>query len=416
MKKEAIIVGGGISGLSAAVALHEKGVKFQLLESSDRVGGRIKTDTIDGFRLDHGFQVLLTAYPEAKQLLDYKALDLKSFAPGSLLLYKNGKKDILGDPLRDVSTLFPTLFSKAGSIKDKIKVFQLKNRLTSLSVEEIFRQKEMTTKQVLLEEYGFSEQLISQFFTPFFSGIFLEKNLTTSRRMFDFVFKMFSEAATTVPNLGMEEIPKQIRAKLPKKAVRTSAKVVKVEGQEVHLADGSIYTSPHIIVATEAVGLVSELTQVKKRFESTQHLHFTTKDAPIQKKMIALNTATRKLVNNLCVIDKIAPGYASNGQHLVSMSLVGNQKLTGKALTEAIKKEMTPHFGTAVADWELLHKRTVKYALPNQKTVTNHLGKQKFELREGLYVAGDHQLNGSINAAMKSGRIVGEFVGDTLRK
>ncbi|MGB2129463.1 MAG: NAD(P)/FAD-dependent oxidoreductase [Flavobacteriaceae bacterium] len=410
MEKEVIIIGGGIAGLSAAVTLQNKGINFQLLESSDRVGGRIKTDIIDGFRLDHGFQVLLTAYPEAKQLLDYDALNLKAFAPGSLLLYKNGKKDVLGDPFRDFSTFFPTLFSKAGTTKDKMKVLQLKNRLSAMSVEAIFQQKEMSTKQVLSKEYGFSQQIISQFFTPFFSGIFLEKNLSTSRRMFDFVFKMFGEADTAVPNLGMEEIPKQLKASLPNKAIRTSAKVVKVERQEVHLSDGSTYSAPHIIVATEATSLVGELTKVKKRFESTQHMHFVTKNLPIQKKMIALNTASKRLVNNLCVIDKIAPAYSSNGQHLVSMSIVGNQKLTGIALEQAIKKEMTPHFGTAVADWELLHKRTVKYALPNQKNVRNQLKKGSLEIQKGLYVAGDHQLNGSINAAMKAGREAGELV------
>ncbi|MEM1123990.1 MAG: FAD/NAD(P)-binding protein, partial [Bacteroidota bacterium] len=97
----AIIIGGGLAGLTAARQLQKRGVDFLLLEASDRIGGRIKTDVVSGFRLDHGFQVLLTAYPETQHWLDYDQLNLQTFSPGALLLYPNGKKDRIGDPMRD---------------------------------------------------------------------------------------------------------------------------------------------------------------------------------------------------------------------------------------------------------------------------------------------------------------------------
>lgn len=406
----AIIIGGGLSGLCAARQLHSQGIDFLLLEATDRVGGRIKTDVIDGYRLDHGFQVLLTAYPEAKSVLDYKKLDLQSFSPGALLLYPDGKKDRIGDPFRDFSSLFPTVFSSAGNLFDKLRILKLKNRLSGKSIEQIFRQEEKSTLAVLKEEYGFSQTMIDRFFSPFFAGIFLEKELVTSRRMFDFVFKMFGEGDTAVPNLGMEEIPKQIIADLPKESIQCNARVTKVERQTVYLADGSSFAAPNIIVATEATGLIKELTKVKSVHQSTTHLHFITDEAPVEQPLIALNTNKNRLSNNICTINKVAKGYATTEKNLVSISVVGRTDLSEKELVKSIQKELKVWFGKAPEAWQHLHTRTVKYALPNQRRVQHQVAIKDIKIRDGLYCCGDFQLNGSINAAMKVGYEVGHLI------
>jgi len=416
MKTNTIIIGGGLSGLTAARQLHEEGLDFILLEATDRIGGRIKTDVIDGFRLDHGFQVLLTAYPEAQRWLNYNSLDLKSFLPGAQLLYADGSKGLLGDPLRDFASLFPTLFSKAGNIKDKLGILKLRYRLSKLSIEEIFNQKEIPTSEVLEVEYGFSKKMIQQFFQPFFTGIFLEKDLTTSRRMFDFVFKMFSEASTAVPNLGMEEIPKQLASILPQKSIFTNARVNRIEGQSVFLSDGSSFTAPNIIVATEATGLIKELSEVKTNHQSTTHIHFTTDTPPISKPIIALNTKLDRLVNNICTINKVAPGYSNNDLQLISLSVVVKHGLNETDLIKAIRKELSPWFGNETEDWIHLHTRTVQYALPNQNNVLHTFNKEQAILKKGLFACGDYQLNGSINAAMKTGREVAELVLQNVNK
>ena len=405
-----IIIGGGLAGLTAARQLHQNNVNFQLLEATDRIGGRVKTDEVDGYRLDHGFQVLLTAYPEAKRWLDYDTLDLRPFSPGALLLYSDGRKDQIGDPLREISSLFPSIFSKAGNLMDKMRILSLRNRLSGMSIEEIFQQKERTTRAVLAEEYGFSEKMIQRFFAPFFAGIFLEKELTTSRRMFDFVFKMFSESDTAVPNLGMEAIPKQLAASLPKDAIQLQAKVAKIEGQTVYLTDGSSISAPNIIVATEATGLVSELTAVKTQHQSTVHLHFIANEPPIEKPLIALNINVNRLTNNICVINQVAAGYAPVGKYLVSISVVGKTDFSEKEIIQNTRKELKTWFGNAVETWEHLHTRTVHYALPNQATIQHEITQSHLKIRDGLFVCGDFLLNGSINAAMRSGRIVGEIV------
>ncbi|NRA50655.1 MAG: FAD-dependent oxidoreductase, partial [Phaeodactylibacter sp.] len=131
---ETIIVGAGLAGLTAANYLHQKGHSFLLLEASDEVGGRVRTTEKEGFLLDHGFQVLATAYPEARALLDYKQLNLQPFMPGAMLLQPDGTRDRIGDPLRDWSSLLPTLFAKSGSLYSKLSILKLRNRLKELSV------------------------------------------------------------------------------------------------------------------------------------------------------------------------------------------------------------------------------------------------------------------------------------------
>lgn len=414
MNPKVIIVGGGLAGLTAARQLHQQGIDFLLLEASDRIGGRVKTDVVDGFRLDHGFQVLLTAYPEAQKWLDYDQLDLKAFSPGALLLYPNGKRDRLGDPLRDFSSLFPTLFSRAGNLKDKLNILSLRKNLSRLSIDYIFEQEEKPTREILGKDYGFSDRMIERFFAPFFTGIFLEKELKTSRRMFDFVFKMFSEGDTAVPNLGMEEIPKQLAKPLPAEAIQTGARVEKIVDQRVHLTDGSSFTAPHIILATEATGIVRELSVVKTRHQSTSHLHFIAQKPPIKKPLIALNTTSDRLVNNICTINKVAPGYASGDEFLVSISVVGEVDLSEKELVKAVRQELQSWFGKATQEWTHLHTRKIAYALPDQSHVSHHIAPEMFQLREGLYACGDFLLNGSIHAAMKVGRKAGEHVAKKL--
>lgn len=410
MKSTVIIIGGGLAGLTAARQLHAQGIDFQLFEATDRIGGRIKTDVVNGFRLDRGFQVLLTEYPEAKRWLDYKKLDLKSFTPGALLLLPGGEKSHIGDPLRDFSSLLPTIFSSAGNLMDKLRILKLKTRLAKLTIEEIFQQKEKTTQEALSEDYGFSNQMIEQFFAPFFAGIFLEKELTTSRRMFDFIFKMFGEGDTAVPNLGMEEIPKLLAQPIPENFITTNARVLKIENQTVYLEDGSVFSAPNIIVATEATSFVKELLKVKTQYQSTTHLHFIAEKSPLQKPIITLNTNKGRLANNICTISQVASGYAPENKNLVSISVVGKSDFSKKELAKAIRKELKTWFGKATQDWEHLNTKVIEYALPNQSNVHHEISKQNYKIRKGLYLCGDFQLNGSINAAMKSGREVAELI------
>lgn len=168
------IIGAGISGLIAAKVLEDHGFAPIILEATDRPGGRVKTDIVDGFQLDHGFQVLLSQYPAAQKYLNYQALDLQAFEAGACI-FSNGKARFFGDPLRNTSMLFPTLFSGVGSLLDKIKIFQLNRRLNKKTLAEIFASPETTTLQYL-QGFGFSDRIIDAFFAPFLRVFFWNLN------------------------------------------------------------------------------------------------------------------------------------------------------------------------------------------------------------------------------------------------
>ena len=248
------IVGAGVSGLVAAQVLENQGYQPVILEASDRAGGRVKTDIKKGFQLDHGFQVLLSSYPAAQKYLNFKALKLQELKPGAVI-FNNGKQQIIGDPLRDISTLFSTLFSGIGTLSDKFKIFQLNLKLKNKSIEAIFSSDEISTK-AYLQEFGFSSQIIAQFFTPFFTGIFLENELTTSSRMFEFVFKMFGEGLAVIPKGGMEEISKQLVVNLSNTTFQYNTQVSSVSDEEIVLHTGEKLASTATIIATDASKLV----------------------------------------------------------------------------------------------------------------------------------------------------------------
>ena len=189
MSHEVLIVGAGLAGLCCARALQKQGVDFLVLEAADGVGGRIRTDVVDGFRLDRGFQVFLTSYPEAKAVLDYDALDLKPFWPGALVRFRS-KFHELADPGRRTFTAMNSVFSPIGSMADKLRVARLRARTLRGSIEDRFRDPETTSLQ-MLRDCGFSPSMIDRFFKPFLGGIFLDPELQTSSRMLSFLFRMF---------------------------------------------------------------------------------------------------------------------------------------------------------------------------------------------------------------------------------
>ena len=228
--------------------------------------------------------------------------------------------------------------------------------------------------------------------------------------MFDFVFKMFGEGYASVPNLGMEAIPKQLAAGLPQDSIQLEAKVNKIEGQKVYLSDGSFYTAPHIVVATEATGLVREITKAKHTYNSTTHLHYIANEPPIPQPLVALNTNKTHLSNNICTISQVASGYAPVDKHLVSVSVVGITNHSNIELDKMVRKELKTWFGGVVEEWQHLQTKKINYALPNQESVYHKIPDTQIKIKKGLYVCGDFLLNGSINAAMRTGRKAGDLV------
>ena len=386
MKPSITIIGAGISGLTAAVYLHKKGFKVSILEATDRVGGRIKTDIIDGYRLDKGFQVLLKEYPETKALLDYDKLKLKRFLPGATVLYDGGQFEI-ADPFRRPSATFSTIFAPVGSLKDKINTLVLKNKLVKIAIPAIFKQKEQTTLKQL-SDYGFSQKMIDRFYKPFFSGIFLENDLKTSSNMFDFVMKMFSDGDAAIPELGMEEIPKQLLAMLPKDCVQYNTKVSKINNDKIICENGQIFETDKIIIATEATGFAKNYIQENKtQSQQVTGVYFEATVAPTSKAVVVLNASkNKKWVNNLIVLTNVSKRYAPDGKVLISVSINGIHDVTDDALANNMTTELKTWYGNQVDDWKMLKTYRIKYALPNQDNITNDLTKFEIQINENLFI------------------------------
>ena len=392
------IIGGGISGLIAARVLEEHGLSATIIEATDRLGGRVKTDVVDGYNLDHGFQVLLTAYPAAKKYLDFDALALQEFLPGSAI-FKNGKQKIIGDPLRNLSLLLPTLFSGIGTVNDKLKILALNRRLKKKSIQNIFAEKEQTT-HAYLENIGFSEAIITNFFTPFFSGIFLENKLDTSSRMFEFVYKMFGEGNAALPKDGIQAIPKQLFEKLKSTTYVFNTKVKSVENGSIKLESGETLKSNFTIIATQASGLVSNLKNQATLWKSCDTLYFEVAKREIKKPLIGLIAMHNALINNIFYHTSLQTS-ATATKELLSVTVIDRQNLTNKQLVTEVQKELKELCN--IDSCTFIKQYNIPMALPNLQDIQYEMLPSETRLTETIFLAGDTQLNGSLNAAMIAG-------------
>lgn len=406
------IIGGGISGLIAAKTLEDFGFSPIILEGSDRLGGRVKTDVVEGFQLDHGFQVLLSNYPAALKYLNFDALELQEFKSGAAI-FKKGNLSYIGDPVRDSSVLLTTVFSRVGTLKDKWRIFCLQNELKKKSIQKIFSSKEQTTMDYL-KDYGFSSKIIRNFFKPFFAGIFLEEQLVTSSRMFEFVFKMFAEGMAVLPKKGIEEIPKQLASQLSKTKIELNKKVKSIREKQIALEDGAIIETDYLIVATEASSLLSNLSNQQIEWKSCDTLYFKTPNRNIEKSFIGLIANEEALINNLFFHSSLE--MENKGvEELLSVTIVKNHSLSEKELISRIKEELKRECG--IKNLTFLKQYKIPKALPKLHNLQYEVAPSETQLKERIFLAGDVQLNGSLNAAMLSGEKAAlgliEFLGKT---
>lgn len=395
------IVGAGISGLIAAKVLEDNGLSPIILEASDKVGGRVKTDVVNGYQLDHGFQVLLTAYPAANKFLDFKALDLQEIMPGATI-FKHQKQKIIGDPLKDISLLFSTLFSGIGSLSDKFKILKLNKKLKNKSLSNIFSEKEQTT-YTYLKDLGFSNDIINDFFKPFFSGIFLETQLETSSRMFEFVYKMFGEGNAAIPKAGMQAIPSQLQQNLKRTSIKFNSNVASIKEGEISLSDGLKLESDITIITTEASRLVDNIKDEEIEWKSCSTLYFETENKLIDKQLIGLISNQKTLINNIFYHTSLTT--ASNpSKELLSVTVIDNKDLSNDLLLEEVKRELKEHCGISVLGF--IKQYNIPMALPNLNELKYEMLPAQSRISSSLFLAGDVTLNGSLNAAMISGERV----------
>ncbi|MFN8343872.1 MAG: NAD(P)/FAD-dependent oxidoreductase [Spirosomataceae bacterium] len=403
---EVIIIGAGIAGLTCAKYLNDYGIEPLVLEASDTVGGRVRTDEVEGFLLDRGFQILLTSYPEAQKLLDYKALDLKNFRSGALIRLNNGFST-MSNPFKEPLLLFQALLSPVGTFGDKLKILQLSNEVAKESTQAFFNDKDTDTLSYL-QRCGWSETMITNFFKPFFGGVFLENELATSSNFFRFLFKHFYGGDAAIPANGMHEIRSRSRPNCRSEVSKTGSKVEKINDRTVTLTNGQTLHAKHLVIATDA-SQADRLLQrtVTREFNVTTCTYFAADRSPSTDKMLLLNPNRLSSVHHLCVPSDISPAYAPAGKALISVSTQGLEFVDETKLTEHILQELTEWYGDEVKSWRHLRTYHLPEALVKYKA---HTAAPSLKTAENLYECGDHMAYPSLNAAMATGRAVADMI------
>ena len=406
---DVLIVGGGLAGLACALELQPRGVRPLILEAADGVGGRVRTDLHEGFRLDRGFQVLLEAYPECRRFLDYEALELKAFYPGASIWTGKGFTRF-SDPYRRPQDAMATLASPIGSFSDKLRISQLRKEVRQGDPRDLLAGPDVTTLRDL-ETMGFSTDMIQGFFRPFFGGVLLTPDLSDSSRIFRYIFRMFSEGDISVPAGGMGEIPRQLAERLPEEGVRLKTKVEAVRPGAVTLDSGEELKGKVVVVATEGPEAARLLQAVPAPgSKGATCLYFDASEAPMEGPILALDGTGRGPVNNLAVMSQVSPAYAPPGRHLVAATCIGSSPGPEGMLESGVRAQLKKWFGGVVEEWRLLRIYSIPHAQPSQPPGVLEPAERPVTLEPGLFVCGDHRETASLQGALHSGRRAAEAI------
>lgn len=403
---DVVVVGAGLAGLACALHLSRAGVDVQVLEAEEEVGGRVRTDRVDGMLLDRGFQVHNTAYPEARRVLDHGRLDLRPFAAGALVRFGD-RLHRVGDPRRVPTWTASTALSPIGSLRDKLGVARTAAAAALPSVDALLSRPETTTQQALRDR-GLSEQVVERFYRPFLSGVFLEDGLQTSSRFFDLVWRSFALGTQCVPADGMGAIPAQLAAGLPAGALRLSTPVDRVRPGQVRTADGTT-SARAVVVATAAPGAARLLPglDVPRLNGVTTHYHLAP-EPPVTDNAVVLDAERAGPVANTVVLTNAAPSYAP-GRHLVSSSVVA-----GPGDEPTVRRHLSRLYGVDTSGWRHVAVHDVREGVPDQRPPMGRF-RRAVRLEPGLFVCGDHRDSGSIQGALVSGRRAATSVLSELR-
>ena len=359
--QDIVVVGAGLAGLTAARVLTRAGRRVRVLEASGQVGGRVRSYTRQGFTLDAGYQVLFTAYPAVRRQLDLTALDLVTIAPAAVIR-RGAASQTMADPFRDPGSLLSTLGADALSVGDKLRVARLALALRAGPVHALLNGPDESTRAFLIAR-GFSAASLQNFFGPFFGGIFLKRDLTTSARLFRYYFRMLIDGDIALPRAGMGEVSRQLAEGLN---ISTNVRVLRListdRGVSVVTNLGELETE-QVIVATDPPGAARLLGEALPVLESvpSSYLYYTASRVLDAQPRLLLN-AEDGLINNAQWLSRAVPGRAPEGQELLVVTVPGHEQETDAELDAGVRAELAGWYGAAVSELSTLGIERIPHA------------------------------------------------------
>ncbi len=410
------IIGAGLAGLVCAKELVAAGQQVLVLEGSNDIGGRVRTDvTEDGYRFDRGFQVLFTAYPAVQRHLNLEKLKPRIFDPGAIQV-KDSKHYEIADPLRKPGDLVAGLLNPLIPVSDKLRVLRLTQQISGLSTSDIFSGKgESDGQDESIEAYlrGLSftdEGFIDTFARPFYGGILLKRDLSSSARIFQFTYKMLASGNIIVPAEGMQKIPDQLAAHLSEGALRRNSRVHKllIDGGKVSgivLENGERIDAEQVVVATDSP-TAAQLTGLSLPTQpvSSTYLYFAGDTQLYTQRKIVLNANADAFINNAVLMTNIAPTYAPPRKHLLSVTVLGSPEGDDEQLAQRCRTELTQWYPDAdLSRWKLVKTYRIPFSQFAQPPgIYDQLPDNRTAI-EGLFLAGEYTKSSSIQGAMHSG-------------
>jgi phytoene dehydrogenase-like protein len=403
-----VVIGAGLAGLAAAVTLHRAGRAVRLLEASEAVGGRVRSErTADGFILDRGAPMLFTAYPALGRLVDQAALDLRAFDAGALIAGSTPMQ-VAVDPFAHPWRLPRLLANSPFSRGDALRLLRLKLELMGPGGGRLAAAGEHDVAAELAS-IGFSSGAVERFFRPFFGGMVLDRTLDTRAHTVLFLFKMFSEGRMAVPSAGMGALAAQLAAHLPPGSVQLHTTVSEIERG----ADGSVAAvcAGQRRFAAAAVILAADLWSARllhPELPSLEPLGCTTisfrSEVPLyRERLLMLNPDPTGFLNRVTPLTNVAPSYAPPGRHLLSCISLTGQDLDDATIERRSRAELTRWFGEKASDLRCLGIHRHAHAQFRQPP---HWRDHRPRIRTatpGLYLAGEYMQSSTINGALLSG-------------
>jgi hypothetical protein len=407
-----VVVGAGLAGLACARELERRGSSVVVLEAGDRVGGRVRTDNVDGFTIDRGFQVLNTAYPALTSVVDLDALDLRRF-PRGVRIRRDGNLHDIPHPLSSPTAALRATTSGAADLRGKFALARYAAALVASSPAQLMSREDIAAVDAWSAELP--DQVVEQVLVPFMSGVVLDPAVETSRIFTDLMMRLFARGVSAVPASGMQQLPAHIADQLGPGTIRLNTHVVSASAHGVELGDGDSVAASAVVIATDpwaAQRLVPDLGELPPAHGVTTY-YFASRPWSGSDGTLVTDANGSGLANSV-ILTETAPEYSKDGRALIASSVFhhGDRPGLDAPRAEAVAREL--HRAPDCA-WELVATRTIDRALPAMPAPLQ-MRKPTWFPERGLWVAGDHRDTSSIQGALVSGLRVARSVSRSLAK